>query len=104
MRKGTFVSSTLEKIRQEFDLSYCYVIFERAGPPDKSHLAEVFETLNRLALAILELKTFYDQRRGTVLLVAKFEAGRADSIMEEIVGAGLPMDIAFYGYGSSQPE
>ena len=103
MKKETFVSSTLEKIRQGFDPSFCYIIFERQGPPDKAHLLEVFEALNRLDLAALEMKTFYDRGRGTMLLAVKFEAGRTDAIMEEIVGAGLPMDVVFYGYGSSQP-
>ena len=35
-----------------------------------------------------------------MLLVAKFDAGRTDGIMEALIGAGLPEDVVFYGYGS----
>lgn len=102
MRKGYLVFSTLEKIRQELDPSYCYIVFERTGPADRSRFFEVFELLIRIDLAVIELKSFYDRDRGTVLLVVKLESGRADAIMERIIGAGLSVDIGIYGYGSSQ--
>lgn len=101
MKKADFASSTFEKIKQDFDPAFSYIIFERTGPAGKTLLLEIFETLNRLDTPILDMKTFYDVSRGKMLLVAKFEAGRADGIMEEIIGAGLPKDVIFYGYGSS---
>jgi hypothetical protein len=36
-----------------------------------------------------------------MMLVAKFDAVRTDGIMEALIGAGLPEDVVFYGYGSS---
>ena len=101
MKKGELVSSTFEQIRQDLDPGFSYIIFERPGPADKAVLREVFEALNRLDMAIHELKTFHDGARGKMLLVAKFDAGRSDKIMEEILSAGLPKDVIFYAYGST---
>lgn len=103
MRKRKVTSSTLEEIKQQFDASFSYVVFERAGPADKSRLKVIFNALNSTDLPVLELRTFYDPDRGKMLLVAKFHAERTEGIMEALIGAGLPDDVVIYGYGSSHP-
>jgi hypothetical protein len=96
-----FVSCSFEQIKQDLDPAFSYIIFERPGPAGKAFLSVVFEALDRLNLTIHELKACHDRSAGKMLLVAKFDAGRTDPIMEEIFNAGLPMDVTFYGYGSS---
>jgi hypothetical protein len=101
MKKEEFISSTIEQIKHDLDPAFSYIIFERAGPASKVTLREIFDALNHLNMSIHELKTFHDRAGGKMLLVAKFDPGRTDSIMEEIFNAGLPKDVIFYGYGSS---
>jgi hypothetical protein len=101
MKEEEFISSTFEQIKQDLDPAFNYIVFERVGPVSKTTLREVFEALNRLDMSIHELKAFYDRAGRKMLLVAKFDAGRTDRIMEEIFNAGLPKDVIFYGYGSS---
>jgi len=76
------------------------VIFESHGPAGNTSFNEVIEALNRSEMRVHEFKTYRDGEK--MLLVAKFAAGRTDKIMEEIFNAGLPKEITFYGYGSSQ--
>ncbi len=100
-KQGKLASATLEEIKRDLDPAFSYILFEKDGPADKEVLKDLFTVLDRLGLPLLELNTFQDRSRGKVLLVARFEAGRMETIMEEIIGAGLPEDIVFYGYGSS---
>ncbi len=100
-KRGLPVSATLEKIKQKLDPAFSYVIFEKDGPAEKNTWIELYASLGGLNLPVLELKTFEDLSRKKVLLVARFEAGRTDTIMEEMIGARLPKDIVFYVYGSS---
>ena len=99
---NNIISSTFEQIRQDMDPAFSYIVFERPGPAGSGSFREVFEALNRLEMPIIELKSYHDQTGERMLLVAKFDAGRTDKIMEEIFNAGLPKDVTFYGYGSSQ--
>ena len=100
-RKGLPASATLEKIKQGLDPAFSYVIFEKDGRSEKNTWIELYAALGGLNLPVLELKTFEDQSRGKMLLVARFEAGRTDALMEEMIGARLPKDVVFYVYGSS---
>ena len=100
-RRGHPVSATLEKIKQGLDPAFSYVIFEKEGSIEKNVWIALYASLGGLNLPVLELKTFEDLSRGKILLLARFEAGRTDAIMEEIIAARLPMDITFYVYGSS---
>ncbi len=102
MKKSKVASLSFEDIKQQFDPSFSYVVFERAGPADKSRLKVIFKALSSTGLPVLELRAFHDPAGGKMLLVAKFDAGRTDGIMEALIGAGLPEDVVFYGYGSSQ--
>lgn len=99
-KKGLPFSATLEKIKQELDPAFSYVIFEKDGAAEKNAWIELYASLGGLNLPVLELKTFEDVSRKKVLLVARLEAGRTDAIMEEMIGARLPKDIIFYVYGS----
>lgn len=99
-RSNEIASSTLDKIKQDFDPAFSYMVFERAGPARKNAFLEVFEVLNRMDVTIHDLKTFHDPGKGKLLLVVKFDPGRSDRIMEEVFNAGLPEEIVFYGYGS----
>ncbi len=99
-KKGLPSSATLEKIKQELDPAFSYVIFEKDGTADKNTWIELYASLGGLNLPVLELKTFEDVSRKKVLLVARLEAGRTDAIMEEMIAARLPNEIVFYVYGS----
>lgn len=100
-REGLPVSATLEKIKRGLDPAFSYVIFEKDGRSEKNTWIELYASLGGLNLPVLELKTFEDLSRGKMLLVARFEAGRTDAIMEEMIGARIPNDVVFYVYGSS---
>jgi hypothetical protein len=89
-------------IKKELDPAFSYVIFEKDGLIEKNAWIGLYASLGGLNLPILELQTFQDSDRGKMLLVVKFEAGRADTIMEEIIGVRLPRDMVAYVYGSSQ--
>jgi len=102
-RKGHLVSVALEKIKQGLDPAFSYVVFERDGLAEKNAWIELYASLGGLNLPILELKTFDDPGRGKMLLVARFEAGRADTIMDKIICARLPRDMVSYVYGNSHP-
>ncbi len=93
--------ATFEKIKQGLDPAFSYVIFEKDGPLEKNAWIGLYASLGGLNLPILELKPFEDPGRGKMLLVARFEAGRTDTIMEDIIAARLPKDMVFYVYGSS---
>ena len=102
-RKGHPVSVTLERIKQGLDPAFSYVIFERDGLAEKNAWIELYASLGGLKLPILDVLTFEDTSRRKMLLVAKFEAGRADAIMDKIICARLPRDMVSYVYGSSHP-
>ena len=99
-KKGLPLSPILERIRQELDPAFSYVIFEKEGTAEKNTWIELYASLGGLNLPVLELKTYEDVARKKVLLVARLEAERTEAIMEEMIGARLPRDIIFYVYGS----
>ncbi len=101
-KKGHPESATFEKIKKGLDPAFRYVIFEKDGLLEKNAWIGLYASLGGLDLPILELKTFEDPGRGKMLLVARFEAGRTDTIIEQILSARLPKDIIFYVYGSAQ--
>jgi hypothetical protein len=97
-----FATASLESIKQRLDPAYCYIVFEKAADPvEESPFGEVLAMLDRLGRVVRDLKLFQDDRKGSVLLVAKFDPGRTDRIVEEILDAGLPGDVVTYAYGSS---
>jgi hypothetical protein len=100
--EGLPESATLERIKQELDPAFSYVIFEKDGPAEKNIWIELYASLGGLNLPVLELKTFEDPGRAKVLLVARFEGGRTEAIVQEMIGARLPNDVIFYVYGSSR--
>jgi hypothetical protein len=94
-------SSSLEKIKQELDPAYSYMIFEKeTGSSEETEFRQVIDILMRLNLSVHERGLFLDDSRGRLLLVVKFDPARADKIMQEFINVGLPEDIAFYAYGS----
>jgi hypothetical protein len=100
-RRGHPDSVAFEMIKQRLDPAFSYVIFERDGPHEKNAWIGLYASLSGLNLPVLELLTFEDTSRGKMFLVAMFEAGRADTIMEKIICARLPRDMVSYVYGSS---
>lgn len=99
------VSSTFEKIREGLDPAYSYVVFEKtAGSREDAELREVVRTLKRLKLSVRRTRIFHDDATGKLLLMVRFDPGRADEIMQEIVSIGLPEDVTFYAYGSHVAE
>ena len=103
-RKRYLVSVTLEEIKQGLDPAFSYVIFEKDGLAEKNAWIDLYASLGGLNLPILDVMTFEDTSRGKMLLVAVFEAGRADTIMDKIICARLPRDMVSYVYGSSHPS
>jgi len=93
--------STLEMIKKKLDPAFSYVIFEKDGLNEKNAWIGLYASLGGLNLPILDVLTFEDTSRGKMLLVAMFEAGRADTIMEKIIRARLPRDMVSYVYGTS---
>jgi len=99
------VSSSFERIRKGLDPAYSYVIFEKAaGSCEDPELREVVRALERLNASIHRTEIFRDDAGKKLLLVVKFDPGRADEIMLEFVSIGLPDDVTFYAYGSRSPE
>ena len=93
-------SVILELIKKKLNPAFSYVIFEKDGLHEKNAWIGLYASLGGLRLPILEVLTFEDPCREKMLLVAMFEAGRADAIMEEIICARLPRDMVSYVYGS----
>jgi len=77
------------------------VIFEKDGLHERNAWIGLYASLGKLNLPILELMTFEDPSIGKMWLVATFEPGRADTILEQITCARLPRDMVAYVYGSS---
>ena len=88
-------------IKKKLDPAFSYVIFERDGLKEKNAWIGLYSALGGLDLPILDVLNFEDTSRGKMLLVAVFEAGRADTIMEKIIRARLPRDMVSYVYGAS---
>jgi len=88
-------------IKNMLNPAFSYVIFEKDGLAEKNAWIGLYAALGGLNLPILDVLTFEDTSRGKMLLVAMFEAGRADTIMEEIIRARLPRDMVSYVYGTS---
>ena len=103
-RKGHLVSVALEKIKQGLDPAFSYVVFERDGLAEKNAWIDLYASLGGLKLPILDVLTFEDTSRRKMLLVAMFEAGRADTIMDKIICARLLRNMVSYVYGSSHPR
>jgi hypothetical protein len=104
-RKRYLGSVTLERIKQGLDPAFSYVIFEKDGLAEKNAWIDLYASLGGLNLPILDVVlTFEDTSRRKMLLVAKFEAGRADTIMDKIICARLPRNMVSYVYGSSHPR
>ncbi len=93
--------ATWETIKKKLNPAFSYVIFEKDGLNEKNAWIGLYASLGALKLPILDVLTFEDTGRGKMLLVAMFEAGRADMIMEEIICARLPRDMVSYVYGAS---
>ena len=93
--------ATLEMIKKKLDPAFSYVIFEKDGLNEKNAWIGLYASLGGLDLPILDVLTFEDTSEGKMLLVAMFEAGRADTIMEKIICARLPRDMVSYVYGTS---
>jgi hypothetical protein len=88
-------------IKKKLNPAFSYVIFEKDGLHEKNAWIGLYASLGALKLPILDVMTFEDTSREKMLLVAMFEAGRADTIMEEIICARLPRDMVSYVYGTS---
>ena len=96
-------SSCIERIKQEFDPAYNYVVFERvAGPAGEKSFRDVLEILRRLGLEGHERKVCHDDANGRTLLVIRFDPGPTDRVMVDLFNARLPQDVLFFVYGSSR--
>jgi hypothetical protein len=98
---GKPVSLGFERIRQDLDPAYSYMVFETvAGPGQVRVFREVLKTLVSLTLTVHDHQMFHDDIRGRLLLVVKFDPSPPDAIMQEFLALGLPADITCYAYGS----
>lgn len=100
--------TSFDKIKEELDPAYSYMIFERAMGEGETEFREICEALDRLDLGerpigARQRRVFRDESRRRVLLIVKFDPGRTDRIMQEFMNIGLPEDVTFYAYGS-QPK
>jgi len=94
-------SSSFERIREGLDPACSYVIFEKsAGSGKDPEFSEVVRILEKLGLSVHQTRAFRDEAREKLLLVVKFDLGRVDEIVQEIVSVGLPDEVTFYAYGS----
>jgi hypothetical protein len=95
-------SASLETIKKKLDPAFSHVIFEKDGLYEPNAWIALYASLGGLSLPILQVQTFDDPEKRKMFLVATFEAGRADMIMEEIIRCRLPRDMVSYVYGSSK--
>jgi hypothetical protein len=91
-------------VKRKLDPAFSYVIFERDGPCESNAWIGLYAALGGLNLPILQVQSFEDPEAGKMYLVATFEPGRADVIMEEIIQSRLPRDLVSYVYGSALEE
>ncbi len=93
--------STFESITRHLDPASSYVIFEKESREgDTSALGEVMEMLARLNLPVRSTECRVDDQHGKILLIVRFDSGRADEILQKCVEAGIPGDVLLYAYGS----
>lgn len=95
-------TASLEAVKKKLDPAFSHVIFEKDGLYEINAWIGLYASLGGLNLPILQVQTFEDPDRGKMFLVATFEPGRADTIMEEIINFRLPRDMVSYVYGSSR--
>ncbi len=96
------MAAPLEAVKKNLDPAFSYVIFEKDWLHGQDAWIELYASLGGLNLPILEVHTFEDPQKRKMFLVAKFEPGRADTIMEQIIRSRLPREMVAYVYGSSQ--
>lgn len=93
--------STFEAVTRELDPASSYVIFEKESREgDSSEFGEVMEMLARLNLPVRSTDCRVDVQQGKILLIVRFDSGRADEILQQCMEAGIPGDVLLYAYGS----
>jgi hypothetical protein len=99
------VSGSFAEIKRQLDPAYSYVIFEKPSESGKKgEFQQVFQAILQLERSIHDWQYFQDEARGTSLLVVRFDPGRTDQIVHEVLNVGLPEGITFYAYGSHGTE
>jgi hypothetical protein len=98
---GEPIASTFETITRRFDPGSSYVIFEKpSGASDARSFQQVMELLAGLNLPVRSKEFAMDDQRGKLLLIVRFDSGRADEILHELMKEGIPRDVLLYAYGS----
>lgn len=103
MESARPVPSTFEAITQRLDPAYSYIIFEKkTGANDESEFRQVADILRKLDLCVHSMEYLPDDAGEKLLLVVRFDPGRADEILQEFMKEGLPKDLILYAYGSHE--
>jgi hypothetical protein len=90
-----------EEIKQQLDRAYGYVIFEKSiQSGEKAEFQQVIAVLKQFDLNTDEFKFFWDENRGILMLLVRFDPGQTNRIVQEFLSIGLPDGITFYAYGS----
>ena len=92
------VKITFEKIRNELDPAYSYLIFESDGGTDEGTFLTVFDFLRGEPLGVCQLQAGKDSSTQKSLLVAKLEPGQAEAIKERVLDIHLPRHMTVYFY------
>lgn len=97
----TPVLMTLGELKRHFDAESTYLVFESIGNPATSIEFEgAISVCRRFGEKNTQSQIYYDQARNRFLLIVRVDPKDKESVMREILEAGLPKDVVFSVYGS----
>ncbi len=97
MKRGEF----LKGIRQHFDPCYRYLVFTRkSAAPEERAFSDVLGLIDPESSAVVGQDFHRDKGSGLIALVLKLQPHVRSSMIQDLVGGGLPDDIVFYIYES----
>ena len=97
--------SVWEKVRQNLDPAFSYVVFEKAGRKENADEFQlILAILSRLTRPVRDWKLVCDAEAERLFLVVRLAPGPADDIVQELVQLGLPKNTTFYAYASQTQD
>ena len=96
-------SEFLKNVRKNFDPCFRYILMARQTPfQDDRAFSDVLRWIDTDSPAVMERSFHRDEASDTVALVIKLRPQNSTSIVQALVSARLPEDIAFYIYENEE--
>lgn len=94
------ISANCSEIKQNLDLSFSYLIFEKSFSKDnEDDFEEIVSILSPFKKRIRKHNIYRDKSGRRCILAVQLRPRQKNQIVPEIMNMKLPKDIIFYIYG-----